>query len=88
MRFVIYRTSTMLGSKQPCPHPAAQFAGELPPLRPEGAAHPYWTIEIESLEELIEFIEGLEERHQRIILSRWHVDSSFWAIEIYDDYRE
>lgn len=80
MKFMLYRTSGSFSDK---PHPKAEL------MEFEGRKNPQWAIEINTLEELIEFLED-ESTGGRII-----IEESFRSecpdnrmIEIYDTYRE
>ena len=51
-------------------------------------------LEIESLESLLALVDELKEREDEdayidgIVINRWLNNEDYWAIEIYDDYRE
>ena len=78
MKFILRRTSDYHNK----PHPKAEM------MEFEGL-HPTWGVEINSLEEMIEFLDGKDTNCSEIIITK-----SFWneypenrTIEIYDDHR-
>lgn len=84
MRFVVSRTSGW--SNAPCPYAtlrniegAGRLAGRLEAL---------WTIEINSLEELIEFIDKYGYKSNGVVIHTCNHNPAYKEIEIYDDYRE
>ena len=47
-----------------------------------------WTIEINSLEELLEFIDKYGDGFGGVVISPYRSNPSYFEIEIYDNYRE
>ena len=77
MKFQIERTSDWIGEKLPC---------EGAVLMKEGTSttDPVYTIDIESVEDLVE----LMKREGEIIIKESYEDGELPVIEIYDTYRE
>lgn len=76
MKFAVSRTSDFNSGAKPCDNATV--------LCKNAWEEPLWQIEINSLDELCEFIN----KNGAIVLSPQHSSNGLYEIEIYDDYRE
>lgn len=77
MKFQIERTSDWIGEKLPCEGAVLMKAGT-------STTDPVYTIDIESVEDLVK----LMEKEGEIIIKANYKDGGLPVIEIYDTYRE
>ena len=77
MKFQIERTSDWIGEKLPCEGAVLMKEGTSTDL-------PVYTIDIESLEDLVK----LTEKEDEISIKKSYEDGGLPVIEIYDTYRE
>ena len=80
MKFIVSRTSDWTGKEQPC-------KGAKPCVIKDKKDHEIkaWEIEVNSLEELLELMEEVDEE---LILTDKMYNETLREIEIYDTYRE
>lgn len=75
MKFEVERTSDIFGHEPPCKEAV---------LVDDKSAFKTYTMEINSLEELMEFIK----KNGEIVITPPHTSSNLYIIEIYDTWRE
>lgn len=81
MKYIVTRTS-IWGDKKPCEE---AFEEEVVCTYFENGKKVVWMIEINTLEELHEFI---DKYGGSVVIEDWYFNNAYKKIEIYDDYRE